>query len=217
MSTTGRGGGGGGRRGAEPHYTGPPPRSAHDPAGQLVSQVNACGHQVASHHDQLGNVTERISGGTTTTFGYDLAGRLVYARNPDAEVWLDGDAAGRITAETCNGRTVTSGYDRSGRRLRRVTPFGTVSAWEYDRAGQPGRLTTSGHELRFGYDAAGREIRRDLPGGLALAQDWDACGRLTVQALTAGPGQPEGPVVASAGAEPGSGPGPDGDREGLQG
>lgn len=188
---------GAGRLVAETDYNGATTRYAHDPAGQLVSQVNACGQRVAFRHDQLGNVTERISGGTTTTFGYDLAGRLVYARNPDAEVWLDRDAAGRITAETCNGRTVTSGYDRAGRRLRRVTPFGTVSAWEYDPAGQPVRLTTGGHELRFGYDAAGREIMRELPGGLALAQDWDACGRLTVQALTAGPAQPEGPVVAA--------------------
>ena len=124
-------------------------------------------------------MADRISGGTTTTFGYDLAGRLVYARNPDAEVWLDRDPCGRITAETCNGRTVSSSYDVAGRRRRRVTPFGAVANWDYDEAGQPVRLTAGEYEIRFGYDAAGREVRRELPGGLVLAQAWDQRGRLT--------------------------------------
>src|SRR6201990_3755896 len=139
---------GAGRLVAETDYNGATTRYAHDPAGQLVSQVNACGQRGAFRHDQLGNVTERISGGTTTTFGYDLGGRLGYAREPGGEGWLDRDAAGRITAETCNGRTVTSGYDRSGRRLRRVTPFGTVSAWGDGPAGQPVRLAQRGAERR---------------------------------------------------------------------
>ena len=133
-------------------------------------------------------MADRISGGTTTTFGYDLAGRLVYARNPDAEVWLDRDPCGRITAETCNGRTVSSGYDVAGRRRRRVTPFGAVADWDYDAAGQPVRLTAGEHEIRFGYDAAGREVRRELPGGLVLTQAWDQRGRLTVQALSGADG-----------------------------
>ena len=70
-----------------------------------------------------------------------MAGRLVYARNPDAEIWLDRDQLGRVTAETCNGRTVTSEYDAAGRRSRRVTPFGAVTQWNYDQAGQPVLLT----------------------------------------------------------------------------
>jgi RHS repeat-associated protein len=173
-----------GRLVSETDYNGATTRYAYDPAGQLTSRVNACGQRVAFRHDQLGNVAMRICGGTTTTFGYDLAGRLVYARNPDAEIWLDRDPQGRITAETCNGRTVTSAYDAAGRRRRRITPFGAVTEWDYDAAGQPVRLTTGEHQLRFGYDAAGREVRRELPGGLTLAQDWDQRGRLRLQALT---------------------------------
>jgi RHS repeat-associated protein len=177
-----------GRLVAETDYNRATTRYGYDPAGQLTSQVNACGQRVAFRHDQLGNVADRISGGTTTTFGYDLAGRLVYARNPDAEVWLDRDPCGRITAETCNGRTVSSGYDVAGRRRRRVTPFGAVADWDYDAAGQPVRLTAGEHEIRFGYDAAGREVRRELPGGLVLTQAWDQRGRLTLQALSGADG-----------------------------
>jgi len=186
-----------GRLVAETDWNGATTRYGYDAAGQLTSQVNACGQRVAFRHDQLGNVADRISGGTTTAFGYDLAGRLVYARNADAEVWLDRDPCGRITAETCNGRTVSSAYDAAGRRRRRVTPFGTVAEWEYDEAGQPVRLSTESagageHEVRFGYDEAGREVRRELPGGLVLTQAWDQRGRLAVQAL--GAGGPEGPA-----------------------
>ncbi len=78
--------------------------------------MNACGQQTTFRYDQLGNVTDDAPMVPIATFGYDAAGRLVYARNPDAEIWLDRDPLGRMTAETCNGRTVTSEYDAAGAR-----------------------------------------------------------------------------------------------------
>ena len=135
-----------------------------------------------------------------TAFGYDPLGRLVRARNADAEIRLDRDALGRVIAETCNGRTVTAEYDAMGRATGHVTPSGATASWEYDLAGRPVAMTASGHQLRFGYDAAGQEIHRELPGGLVLSQGWDQRGRLTVQALTGrgDPGGllPEGPAVS---------------------
>ena len=133
-----------GRLVAETDFNGATTSYEHDAGGQLIGQVNACGQRIAFCHDQLGNVTERISGLATTTFGYDLAGRLVYARNPEAEIWLDRDPLGRIIAETCNGRTVTSEYDAAGRRRRRVTPFGAVTDWDYDQGGQLVAVTVVG-------------------------------------------------------------------------
>jgi RHS repeat-associated protein len=187
-----------GRLVAETDFNGARTSYEHDAGGQLIGQVNACGQRIAFCHDQLGNVAKRTSGQATTTFGYDLAGRLIYARNPEAEIWLDRDPLGRIIAETCNGRTVTSEYDAAGRRRRRVTPFGAVTDWDYDQAGQLVVVTAGGHQIQFDYDEAGQEIRRELPGGLVLAQDWDQRGRLTVQSLTAwGQEQavlPEGPM-----------------------
>jgi RHS repeat-associated protein len=189
-----------GRLVAETDFNGARTSYEHDAGGQLIAQVNACGQRIAYCHDQLGNVAERASGRATTTFGYDLAGRLVYARNPEAEIWLDRDALGRITAETCNGRTVTSEYDAAGRRRRRVTPFGAVTDWDHDQAGQLVSVTAGGHQIQFDYDEAGQEIRRELPGGLVLAQDWDQRGRLTVQSLTAWgqeqAARPDGPMAA---------------------
>ena len=202
-----------GRLVAETDFNGATTSYEHDAGGQLIGQVNACGQRIAFCHDQLGNVAERTSGRATTTFGYDLAGRLVYARNPEAEIWLDRDPLGRIIAETCNGRTVTSEYDAAGRRRRRVTPFGGVTDWDYDQAGQLMAVTAGGHQIQFDYDEAGQEIRRELPGGLVLAQDWDQRGRLTAQSLTAwGQEQaalPEGPMAvgpAAAGGPMAGGP-----------
>ena len=193
-----------GRLVAETDFNGATTSYEHDAGGQLIGQVNACGQRIAFCHDQLGNVAKRASGRQTTTFGYDLAGRLVHASNPEAEIRLDRDPLGRIIAETCNGRTVTSEYDAAGRRRRRVTPFGAVTDWDYDQAGQLVAVTAGGHQIRFDYDEAGQEIRRELPGGLVLAQDWDQRGRLTIQSLTAW-GQepaalPDGPMAVGPAA-----------------
>ena len=129
-----------------------------------------------------------MTDGVASAFGYDAAGRLVQARNPDAELRFTRDPLGRVTAETCNERTVLCTYDLAGRRRRRVTPGGAQQRWEYDGAGQPVRLDAGGQVLGFGYDQAGRETRRDLPGGLTLAQDWDAAGQLARQVLGGAPG-----------------------------
>jgi YD repeat-containing protein len=161
-------------------------RYAYDAAGQLTGRVNAAGQETCCAYDDLGRLTRRVAGGVVSTFSYDAAGRLVQARNPDAEIRLTRDPLGRVTAETCNDRTVLSSWDRAGRRSRRVTPGGAQQRWEYDQAGQPVLLDAGGQTIGFGYDQAGRENRRDLPGGLTLTQDWDAAGRLTGQVLASG-------------------------------
>ncbi len=189
-----------GRLVAETDYNGATTTYSHDKAGQLIRRVNAAGQETTLGYDTLGNLIQSAADGTVTTFGYDQAGRLMNARNADAEVKLDRDALGRVVAETCDGRTVRSEYDAAGRVIRRVTPSGTVTTWEYDPAGQPVAMTANGQRLGFGYDQAGRETRRELPGGLTLTQGWDLRGRLTLQALTGSGGPlPEGPSPAVPG------------------
>jgi RHS repeat-associated protein len=191
-----------GRLIAETDYNGSTTTYAYDAAGQLTRRVNAAGQEAVFRYDVLGNMTEHLADGAVTAFGYDLGGRLVYARNADAEVSLQRDALGRVSAETCNGRTVTTQYDVAGQVTHRTTPSGAATSWEYDRVGLPVAMNTGGQQLRFGYNSSGQQIRRELPGELILTQDWDLNGRLVVQAL-AGPGQPgasgtrmpEGPAV----------------------
>jgi RHS repeat-associated protein len=175
-----------GRLVAQTDYNGATTEYQYDAAHQLTGRVNAAGQHLRFAYDLAGNLTQRSADGVVTSFGYDLAGRLGRARNQHAELEFYRDAAGRVTAQTCNGRAVQTSYDAAGRPVRRVTPSGAQTHWDYDLAGRPSRLQASGQELRFGYDQAGRETRRDLPGGLTLSQDWDHEGRLTAQVITGG-------------------------------
>jgi RHS repeat-associated protein len=172
-----------GRLAAETDYNGAVTRYSYDDAGQLEKRINAAGQEIAYAHDALGNVVEQLAGDELASFGYDDAGRLVLARNADAEVVVARDALGRVTAETCNGRTVAMSYDAAGRVTSRITPSGAATTWHYDDAGLPAVMRVCGQELRFGYDLDGHETLRELPGGLTLAQEWDQLGRLSGQVL----------------------------------
>jgi len=187
-------------------------RYEYDAAGQLAARTNGAAETVTFTRDALGNVVEKRGPNGVTTFRYDAAGRVVHARGPDAEVTVERDLAGRVTAETVNGRRVTSTYDAAGRRIRRATPSGAVSGWEFDAAGRPLALHTAGHTLRFTHDAAGREIERLLTPGahggprtnVALTQTWDANHQLRSQTVTAGPSAALGTISASLGRPAGA-------------
>lgn len=168
---------------SETDFNGREVRYRHDRAGQLVERVNGAGEAVHYAHDALGNLVERRSGDGITTYSYDAVGRLIRAVNPDADVRFHRDPVGRVTAESCNGRVLTSVYDPVGQRLRRYTPSGAESVWEYDAAGHAVALHTAGQTVRFERDLAGREVRRDVGFDVALTQTWDAAHRLTGQSI----------------------------------
>jgi RHS repeat-associated protein len=191
-----------GRLMAETDYNGATTRYARDAAGQLTKQVNAAGQRLACRYDLLGNLAERDTDGAVTSFGYGPAGLLAWAKNADADLVFERDAAGRVTAETCNGRIVRSAYDRAGRRVLRVTPSGAETRWAFDLAGRTVALQAAGQELRFGYDQVGRETLRELPGDVRLAQGYDPAGRLASQVLTAGAAF-SGPGISPGGFQSG--------------
>ncbi|WP_235883971.1 putative T7SS-secreted protein [Saccharopolyspora elongata] len=156
----------------------------HDAAGQLIERTNGAGETTSFARDVLGNVIERRNGSMTSTFTYDPLGRLVEAMDSDTQVTFHRDPAGRVLAETINGRTVASVYDPLGRRIRRRTPSGAESVWDYDPNGRPTALHTAGRTLRFGYDRAGHEVQRELGPDVVLAQAWNANHQLLSQTLT---------------------------------
>lgn len=161
---------------------------AHDDAGRLTSRVNGAGQATHYTRDLFDNVVEQRSGDTVATFTYDLAGRLVRAVNPDADVRFDRDRLGRIIRETCNGRTLTSVYDLMGRRVRRRTPSGAEAAWRYDGGGRPTVLETAGRTIRFAHDLAAQEVERRIGGNTVLTQRWYVDRRLSAQTLWGAPG-----------------------------
>ncbi|OHV46686.1 RHS repeat-associated core domain-containing protein, partial [Pseudofrankia sp. BMG5.36] len=149
----------------ETDYNGRTLRYGYDPAGQLTTRTNGADQTVTFTRDLLGNVLEKHGPTGVTAFAYDPAGQMVRATGPDAEVTFERDPAGRVVTETIDGRRVVSEYDSLGRRIRRTTPSGAVSHWEYDPTGRPLALHTAGQTLRFTHDAAGRETERLLLPG----------------------------------------------------
>ncbi|SDZ03261.1 YD repeat-containing protein [Amycolatopsis xylanica] len=161
-----------------------------DAAGQLTGTTNGAGQTTTYHRDLRGNVVTTRSPTDTMNFAYDPAGRLVSASSRDSDIVLTRDALGRVLTETVNGRTVTSEFDALGRCVRRQTPSGTVSTWEFNDAGSPVALRNGGRTLAFAYDAAGRETTRTSPAGLRFAQSWDVNDQLVSQTMLAGSNKP---------------------------
>jgi RHS repeat-associated protein len=182
---------------AEQDFNGRAVAYAHDAAGRLARLTTGAGQTVELTHDALGRITAQHGDGLRTTFGYDRAGRLVSATNPDAEVLLTRDALGRVLTETVNGRTVTATYDPLGRRLSRTTPAGHTSTWRYDPTGQPVELTSAARPITFEYNAANQETRRWLGPRVALVSRWDGTGRLAGRQLVGADGTGAGRVLHS--------------------
>ncbi|MEV4600614.1 RHS repeat-associated core domain-containing protein [Amycolatopsis sp. NPDC049253] len=162
----------------------------YDAAGQVVEQQTDGGQPIAIRYDALGRIVERSCGDEATRYTYSPGGHLLTAENADSRVEFQRDATGRVLAETVNGRTVFSFHDRLGRRVRRVTPSGAETVWEYGTADGPVAVRADGHALRFEYDPAGRVTRQTLDSGAALAQTWTPNSQLAGQTLTDPTGRP---------------------------
>jgi RHS repeat-associated protein len=156
----------------------------NDAAGQLVARTTGTGDVTTFRHDTRGNVVEKRAGDTVTTYEFDAVDQMVGAVGPHAELVFERDRLGRVTRETSNGRVVESVYDPLGRRIRRITPGGVETGWEYDGNDQPLGVHVAGHTIRLSYDSAGREVRRQLGGGAMVSQTWDVNHRLTGQQVT---------------------------------
>jgi YD repeat-containing protein len=61
------------------------------------------GEVVRYVRDAAGDIVEQHADGAVTAFGYDAAGRVLRARNADAEIVIERNANGRVRTETCNG------------------------------------------------------------------------------------------------------------------
>jgi RHS repeat-associated protein len=130
------------------------PRQEHggdrvDGAQRPAEPLGAVGYQ----YDGLGRRTQlTVSGGASTTYGYDLASRL------------------RQIAQGSD--LVTLGYDDAGRRALLMLPNGVSTEYQYDLAS---RLTAliyrnAGGELgslTYGYDSGGNRVQ--VGGSLARA------------------------------------------------
>ncbi|WP_086771017.1 putative T7SS-secreted protein [Streptomyces bobili] len=157
-----------------------------DAAGQLTSRTDALGGVLTLEHDQLGRMIRKDAGGRTTTYAYDVSGRLLQASGPDGDLIRQYDRRGLLKTELVDGRAITYMYDALGRRTRRVTPTGHVTTYAYDVAGRLDVMAASGHHVDFTHDAADREVSRSYGDTMTLSSVRDEVGRVCAQYVTAG-------------------------------
>ncbi|WP_145497666.1 putative T7SS-secreted protein [Streptomyces sp. CFMR 7] len=153
----------------------------HDEAGRLISRTNGLGQEIHYEYNAMGQVVRKNADGVLTTFEYDIFDQLAQAVGPDATLTRLRDQFGRLRSETVNGRTLTYGHDRWGQRIKRTTPSGVVSTWEYDPIGRRSRIITSGHVLDFIRDAAGQQTLRNYVEKVEIGQEFDVLGRVVGQ------------------------------------
>lgn len=159
----------------------------HDDAGRVVRRDNPDGGRLEYDYDKSGLLLElrAVAPGAAdplvTTYGYDDNGRLITAKNRDAEITLERDALGRVIAETVNGQRIESEIDCCGRRIARRIGDQHLSL-RYDGMGGLLQWELEGHApLLFERDELGQERLRASERGFRLASDWDAVGQLVHQ------------------------------------
>jgi RHS repeat-associated protein len=164
----------------------------YDVAGRLTRRTDSWNRETVLTRDALGRVVHRATPDGDFSYVYDAAGQLSCAEGPGTRVEFARDAAGRVVSESVDGRVSTYSYDLLGRCVRRVTPTGAESGWDFDAAGRPLTLSTGAGALGFTHDAAGNEIERRFGAGARLTRGFDAGGRLASLRLWTEAGHGEG-------------------------
>jgi RHS repeat-associated protein len=147
------------------------------PQGQVAA--------ITEQRDGLGRVVTwhlvTANSDTTTSYGYDAAGRVIAETTDGARTSYTYDAAGNITAITRPGTpTVNNTYDQ---RNELVTSGQT--SYGYDAAGRLVSSKTAQGTTTYGYDAAGDLLSVAAPSSPAVTYTVDAEGRRVASAQSA--------------------------------
>ncbi|MFC6086848.1 LamG-like jellyroll fold domain-containing protein [Sphaerisporangium aureirubrum] len=183
----------------------------YDDAGQLIRRTIENGQQdlittwtldrrglTREIVDPRGNAQGGDAGAYTSSFRYDVMGRLVEAASPAVVVEKEGTA---VTAST----TEKYGYDNAGGLTHRTDAEGRITRSDHDRAGRTTRVTFPSYTppggssltptVAYDYDLAGRLTRFTDERGQIFRAEYDALGN-AVRVTDPGPGgQPGGQWV----------------------
>ena len=133
----------------------------YDALGRPTKLTDAVSKIWRTFYTNDGDIDHTIDGkGQTTTFGYDLAGRLL------------------TTSPTAPTPQITYTYDETGRLLSMADGNGTTT-YGYDTVGRLQTVTRGGRTTTYGYEDAGRLASVLYPGGQGtVSYDYDTAGRL---------------------------------------
>lgn len=153
-----------------------------EPTSVLVAGPQGQVAAISEQRDGLGRVVTwhlvTASADTTTTYGYDPAGRVITETTDGARTSYTYDAAGNITAITQpSASTTNNAYDQ---RNELVTSGQT--SYGYDAAGRMVSSTTAQGTTTYSYDAAGDLLSVAAPNSPAVTYTVDAEGRRVASA-----------------------------------
>lgn len=175
-------------------------RYEYDDQGHLVKTIDALGFTTSytygstgctscgSGTDKLMSLTD--AKGQTTSYQYDLLGRLTQETDPLGKVTTYAyDVVGSLITKTdANNAAITYTYDALKRLTKKSYPDSTSVNYTYDAVG---RVLTSGNAsvaYTYAYDAAGRVTSVTDSRGYTIANAYGSLGnrtRMTVQPGTA--------------------------------
>ncbi|WP_406272438.1 DUF6531 domain-containing protein [Nocardia sp. NBC_00881] len=174
-------------------YTGATTRYTHDAAGRVTSITPATGVTRHHTHDILGRLTAVITDtGDWIRYTHDLGGRVLTAvsgldEDPTHTLEFTYTATGQLASQQLDDQpAMRHDHDHSGRLIRRTTPAGATTGWDYDSTGKVRGLTTDGHKLAFHYDPIGR-LNSWRVGEIAISRTLSDIGRVTSQQVIAHP------------------------------
>ena len=173
-----------GRLAAETNAWGAATHYAYDSAGHLTNRIDGAGVSVFAKYDAMGRRTAVGSGGTRYETAYDAVGRATsvctrVSGNVTRSTTFAYDLAGRLTAKTdSSGYALSYGYDAVGARTNLTVPGVLSVGYSYDEMKRLTEILGNGNAIRFAYDAAGQRTNALWPNGTGATYSYDAAGQL---------------------------------------
>ncbi len=136
----------------------------HDALGRLKTVSDSSGGSQSYLYDGNGNLTQAVSGGATTTYGYNpaVANQLSSITTGGQSTSYGYDQFGNTTLITSTGGTTSLAYDRQARLAMVTLASGTVLTQSYTAGGQRAAYTVTvpgqpaqGVSMRFSYRGNG--------------------------------------------------------------
>jgi RHS repeat-associated protein len=180
-------------------------QNAYDASGNVVTLTTRQGLQIRNSYDALNRKTQEQgwnpttgheyyndwwTGIRTSSFSYDLAGRITSITNDQWNLSWSYDAAGRPISHTEGWLgTFTLAYDAAGNLVLVNHPNGVQEAYSYDVMNREVLATlTGGGGNAIAYDALSRRTKITFGDGSTQKYDYDLADRLSDQIHTF-PGQ----------------------------
>ncbi|PHM34690.1 RHS repeat-associated core domain-containing protein [Xenorhabdus szentirmaii] len=178
-----------------------------DADGRVITETDYAGTQWHYAYDGNGNCTEKRDAlNNVTRYDYNAAGQMTAMHTPEGTTTYTYDILGRLLAVTApEAEPLTFEYDDKGRLVKEVQPYGEIQreypdnataertlhtpdgrSWkantQVNKVGELSLLSISGeHQLTLERDEDGHEWHRQSDKGFILRQEHALMGQLTAQ------------------------------------